>query len=64
MRADQGESDENPSTPFRILASAPADHAFYTSPPAQPSKSFLSRLRKEYKVLDSSLPGQRIYTPG
>jgi ubiquitin-conjugating enzyme E2 O len=56
----EGESDENPWTLFKILASAPVDHAFYTSPPAQPSKSFLSRLRKEYSVLDSSLPGQYI----
>jgi ubiquitin-conjugating enzyme E2 O len=52
--------DENPWTLFKILGSTPVDHAFYTSPPAQPSKSFLSRLRKEYIVLDSSLPGQCI----
>ncbi|KNZ75661.1 putative ubiquitin-conjugating enzyme E2 23 [Termitomyces sp. J132] len=41
---------------FEILSSAPLDHAFISSPPAQPSKSFLSRLTKEYRVLSSSLP--------
>jgi ubiquitin-conjugating enzyme E2 O len=42
---------------FDILASAPHDHAFYTSAPAQPSKNFLGRLSKEYRVLSNSLPG-------
>lgn len=60
MRADKDECDENPWTLFKILASTPVDHAFYTSPPAQPSKFFLSRLRKEYTVLNSSLPGKCI----
>ncbi|KAG6862445.1 hypothetical protein C0995_011885 [Termitomyces sp. Mi166 len=41
---------------FEILSSAPLDHAFISSPPAQPSKSFLSRLTKEYRVLSTSLP--------
>ena len=54
------DGDEDPWIPFKILSSAPVDHAFYTSPPARPSKLFLSRLRKEYTVLDSSLPGQCI----
>ena len=52
--------DENSWTLFKILGSTPLDHAFYASPPAQPSKAFLSRLRKEYRILDSSLPGQCI----
>ena len=52
--------DENSWTLFKILGSTPVDHAFYGSPPAQPSKAFLSRLRKEYRILDSSLPGQCI----
>ncbi len=54
------EQEEEPSdiwTPFKILNSAPVDHAFYSSSPAQQSKSFLARLRKEYRVLDNSLPG-------
>ena len=42
---------------FEILSSAPPDHAFFSSPPALPSKSFLGRLSKEYRVLTSSLPG-------
>ncbi|KAG6840353.1 hypothetical protein C0991_007280 [Blastosporella zonata] len=42
---------------FEVLSSAPSDHAFISSSPAQPSKSFLSRLAKEYRVLFSSLPG-------
>ncbi|KAG6896412.1 hypothetical protein C0992_008414 [Termitomyces sp. T32_za158] len=43
-------------TRFEILSAAPLDHAFISSPPAQPSKLFLSRLKKEYGVLSSSLP--------
>ena len=42
---------------FDVLPSAPPDHAFYGTPPAQPSRSFLARLSKEYRVLSSSLPG-------
>ncbi|KAJ3500529.1 hypothetical protein NLJ89_g9755 [Agrocybe chaxingu] len=41
---------------FEILPSAPVDHAFYSSPHAQPPKSFLARLRREYRALESSLP--------
>ncbi|KAJ6519669.1 hypothetical protein C8R45DRAFT_30290 [Mycena sanguinolenta] len=51
--------DDEPESPwkrFEILPSAPVDHAFYTSPPAEPSKAFLGRLTKEYRVLTSSLP--------
>lgn len=54
------ESEEESSdfwTSFKIISSAPVDHAFYSSSPAQPSRSFLARLRKEYRVLDNSLPG-------
>jgi ubiquitin-conjugating enzyme E2 O len=43
---------------FEILSSAPVDHAFYSSSPAQPSKAFLGRLNKEYRALKSSLPGR------
>lgn len=53
----EAESDELPWKRFDILASAPHDHAFYASTPAQPSKTFLGRLSKEYRVLASSLPG-------
>lgn len=42
---------------FDILPCAPPDHAFYSSPPAQPAKSFLNRLNREYRALASSLPG-------
>lgn len=42
---------------FEILASAPPDHAFYSTPHAQPSKAFLGRLNREYRALKSSLPG-------
>ncbi|TFK56945.1 hypothetical protein OE88DRAFT_1670528 [Heliocybe sulcata] len=41
---------------FELLPATPVDHAFYASPPAQPSRSFLGRLTKEYKVLSNSLP--------
>lgn len=44
---------------FVILPTAPKDHAFISQvPPAQPTKTFLQRLNKEYKVLSSSLPGK------
>jgi ubiquitin-conjugating enzyme E2 O len=42
---------------FDILPCAPHDHAYISSTPSQPSKSFLGRLTKEYRVLSSSLPG-------
>jgi ubiquitin-conjugating enzyme E2 O len=42
---------------FDILPCAPHDHAYLSSTPSQPSKAFLGRLRKEYRVLSSSLPG-------
>ena len=42
---------------FDVLPSAPPDHAFHSSAPAQPSRSFLARLAKEYKILQNSLPG-------
>ncbi|SJL05546.1 uncharacterized protein ARMOST_08914 [Armillaria ostoyae] len=50
------ENDDFPWKRFDILPSAPHDHAYYASPPAQPSKSFLSRLQREYRILQSSLP--------
>ncbi|KAJ6604506.1 hypothetical protein DFH09DRAFT_1257291 [Mycena vulgaris] len=53
---DSDDGSESPWKRFEVLASAPVDHAYYSSPPAQPSKSFLGRLRNEYRVLASSLP--------
>lgn len=43
---------------FEISATAPPDHAFFSSSPGQPSKSFLGRLRREYHILATSLPGK------
>lgn len=43
---------------FEVLASAPADHAFYSTTPSQPSRQFLGRLSKEYRALSNSLPGR------
>lgn len=54
---NQEDSETDVWKRFDVLASAPHDHAFYSSTPAQPSKAFLSRLNKEYRVLASSLPG-------
>lgn len=43
--------------PFVILPTAPRDHAFFNQVPAsQPTKAFMQRLNKEYRVLSSSLP--------
>ncbi|KAJ7293424.1 hypothetical protein C8J57DRAFT_1551895 [Mycena rebaudengoi] len=53
---DSDDSQEQPWKRFEILSSAPQDHAYYNSPPAQPSKSFLGRLTREYRVLANSLP--------
>lgn len=41
---------------FDILPSAPPDHAYYSHPPAQPGKAFMTRLQREYRALASSLP--------
>ncbi|KAH8120020.1 hypothetical protein DFH11DRAFT_1557864 [Phellopilus nigrolimitatus] len=53
-------NDEEPSEPswkrFDILPSAPADHAFFSTPTGQPSRQFLARLNKEYRALSTSLP--------
>ncbi|KAI5120830.1 hypothetical protein M0805_007017 [Coniferiporia weirii] len=57
--APQPDSKELPDPTwkrFEILPSAPADHAFYGTLPAQPSRQFLARLTKEYRALASSLP--------
>jgi hypothetical protein len=43
---------------FEVLESAPSDHHFLKPTSGAPmGKSFLARLRKEHKVLSSSLPG-------
>ncbi|KAK7468727.1 hypothetical protein VKT23_003230 [Stygiomarasmius scandens] len=41
---------------FDILPQAPPDHAYYSTVPVQPSRNFLSRLQREYRILSSSLP--------
>lgn len=60
LNVDDVVSDEDDGVPwkrFKVLPSAPPDHAYYSSIPAQPSKSFLGRLGREYRILASSLPG-------
>lgn len=42
---------------FDILPSTPTDHAFYDRPVAQPSRTFMARLHKEYRALSTGLPG-------
>ncbi|KXN83875.1 putative ubiquitin-conjugating enzyme E2 23 [Leucoagaricus sp. SymC.cos] len=49
-------TEELPWKKFDILSSTPMDHAFYSHPPAQPGKSFMARLNREYRVLTNSLP--------
>jgi ubiquitin-conjugating enzyme E2 O len=49
-------NDHVPLKRFDILPSAPPDHAFYITTPGQHTKSFLGRLAREYRVLQSSLP--------
>lgn len=42
---------------FAILEEAPADHAFLKEKVEAPKKAFFSRLQKEFKILQNSLPG-------
>ncbi|KAH9899514.1 hypothetical protein C8Q73DRAFT_639825 [Cubamyces lactineus] len=56
---DDAEHDAHTDTPwkrFEVLPSAPVDHAFYNTPPAQHTRQFMARMTKEYKALQSSLP--------
>ncbi|KAF5375118.1 hypothetical protein D9758_000439 [Tetrapyrgos nigripes] len=50
------EGDKAPWKRFEILPQAPPDHAYHSTIPTQPSRSFLSRLSREYRILMSSLP--------
>ena len=45
---------------FDVLPSAPTDHAFYDKPVAQPSRTFMARLHKEYRALSTGLPGRLV----
>jgi ubiquitin-conjugating enzyme E2 O len=45
-------------TKFAIVPSAPVDHAYYSTPPGQHPKTFMTRMAKEYRILQSSLPGR------
>ncbi|CAL1695554.1 unnamed protein product [Somion occarium] len=56
VQAERSSNGELPWKRFDILPSAPPDHAFHASTPAQTSRTFLARLSKEYKILASSLP--------
>ncbi|KZV83155.1 hypothetical protein EXIGLDRAFT_684160 [Exidia glandulosa HHB12029] len=51
-----GSEDEEAWQRFAVLPSAPPDHAFYGTPAVQPSKSFTSRINKEFRVLSNNLP--------
>ncbi|KAI0082256.1 hypothetical protein K474DRAFT_1703259 [Panus rudis PR-1116 ss-1] len=53
---DDDSEEDSPWKRFAVLPSAPVDHAFYSTPPAQRSRAFLARLSKEYKILADSLP--------
>jgi ubiquitin-conjugating enzyme E2 O len=55
---DDDDHDETVWKRFEISATAPPDHAFFSFSPGQPSKSFLGRLRREYHILATSLPGK------
>ena len=56
----QDHHDETAWKRFEISAVAPPDHAFLSSSPSQPSKSYLGRLRREYHILATSLPGKML----
>ncbi len=46
---------------FLILPNAPLDHAFVSNQAAQPNKTFMLRLQKEFRVLRTSLPGNVVW---
>ncbi|KAF8323122.1 hypothetical protein DL93DRAFT_2147193 [Clavulina sp. PMI_390] len=55
--SDPSEASSPLWTSFSILPTAPPDHAFLSvTPPSQPSRTFMTRVNKEYRVLSSSLP--------
>lgn len=58
VRDTVGVDDDSLWKRFEILPSAPADHAFYSTSASQPSRTFLTRLTKEYRALSNSLPGE------
>ncbi|TFL06373.1 hypothetical protein BDV98DRAFT_559298 [Pterulicium gracile] len=41
---------------FDVQTSVPIDHAFRNTTPAQPSRSFLSRIQREYRAFITGLP--------
>ncbi|KAJ3821801.1 hypothetical protein F5880DRAFT_1579492 [Lentinula raphanica] len=41
---------------FKILSTAPPDHAYFHTTVAQPSRQFMARLNREYRILSNSLP--------
>ncbi|KAL1940019.1 hypothetical protein VTO73DRAFT_9354 [Trametes versicolor] len=53
---EAGDVEDGPWKRFEVLPSAPVDHAFYNTPPAQHTRQFMARMSKEYKALQSSLP--------
>jgi ubiquitin-conjugating enzyme E2 O len=55
---DEDDDDSTPWKRFDILPSAPPDHAYYATTPSQPTKAFHVRLAREYRILQSSLPGK------
>lgn len=50
--------DDSRWSRFEVLEEAPRDHAFINEPQTPPKKAFFSRLQKEFRVLQSSLPGE------
>ncbi|KAF9076116.1 hypothetical protein BDP27DRAFT_1313919 [Rhodocollybia butyracea] len=52
---ENGNGNENWKN-FKILSSAPPDHAYFGTTPVQPSRHFMSRLQREYRILTTSLP--------
>ncbi|KAI0355359.1 hypothetical protein OH77DRAFT_1403203 [Trametes cingulata] len=54
--ATQDALADTPWKRFEVLPSAPVDHAFYNTTPAQHTRQFMARMSKEYKALQSSLP--------
>ncbi|KAI0832769.1 hypothetical protein BC628DRAFT_1415018 [Trametes gibbosa] len=53
---DAAQEADIPLKRFEVLPSAPVDHAYYNTPPAQHTRQFMARMSKEYKALQSSLP--------
>ncbi|KAJ3783382.1 hypothetical protein GGU10DRAFT_361067 [Lentinula aff. detonsa] len=56
IQNDESEQKDSNWENFKVLSSAPSDHAYFHTTAAQPSRQFMSRMNREYRILMNSLP--------